>query len=512
MAEHLRALVVILGLATVVFVCAKAPACALATAPGDFERRRNLWFGITLAAFLAHNFWIYIIAAAALLLIAVPREPNKLAMFFLLMFAVPAISDQIPGPGTINYIFTIHYYRLLALVVLLPAFLSLQRQPGGERFGRTMPDKLLAAYLILHFVLILKSNTLTNSLRFGVFYAFIDTFLPYYVASRALKNLQGFRDALMAFVVAALVLSATGAFEAAKAWLLYSALEHALDVPSNLGNYLLREDALRAVATVGHPLGLGYVIAVAFGCFLYLGRSVANPIAWGLGLVLLLVGLMSPLSRGPLVGAAAIVMAFAATGQPPISSLAKLGFLGLVGFSVLMATPAGEPILDYLMFFGTVDKFNIVYRAKLLQIAIDVIMQDPLLGAYNYYLIPEFQDLKQGHGLIDIVNTYVGVGLASGLVGVSIFSGFFIAVAVGTLKSMSKLINRNDELFLLGRALLATLLGILVMIFTISNVMLVPMIYWSVAGLCVGYARMLALAKAPETARPAAFQHATVRR
>ena len=512
MAEHLRALVVILGLATVVFVCAKGPACALAIAAGDFERRRNLWFAMTLVAFLAHDFWIYIIVAATLLLVTVPREPNKLAMSFFLLFAVPGISAQIPGPGQINQLFTVHYYRVLALAVLLPAFFALWKQPQSERFGRTMPDKLLAAYLILQLLLIFKSNTLTNSLRYGVFYAFIDTFLPYYVASRCLKNIQGFRDALMAFVVAALVLSATGAFEVAKGWLLYNALPDALGVPWNLGTYLARDEVLRASATIGHPLGLGYVIAVAVGFLLYLRKSVPNSVAWGLASMSLLAGLASTLSRGPIVGALAMALAFAATGRPPLSRFAKFGFLGLVVFSVIMATPASDWIIGYLGYLGSVDTVNITYRVKLLLISIDVIMQSPLFGAYDFYLIPDFQELKQGQGIIDIVNTYVGVALASGVAGLSIFVAFFIAVLAGVLKGMKYLADRNSELFLLGRGLLATLLGILVMIFTISNVMLVPVIYWCVAGLCVAYVRMLALAKVPETTQPAGFQPATVGR
>ena len=48
MAEHLRALSVILVLATLVYAFAKAPACATASTAADFDRRRNLWFGITL--------------------------------------------------------------------------------------------------------------------------------------------------------------------------------------------------------------------------------------------------------------------------------------------------------------------------------------------------------------------------------------------------------------------------------------------------------------------------------
>ena len=131
MPEHLRALIVILGLATAVFVFAKAPACALATTVGDFERRRNLWFAITLAAFLAHNFWIFIIVAAALLLFALPREPNKLAMYFFLLFAVPAYYAQITGLGVIHHFFTIDYVRLLAMAALLPS--SLSEDTAGRR-------------------------------------------------------------------------------------------------------------------------------------------------------------------------------------------------------------------------------------------------------------------------------------------------------------------------------------------------------------------------------------------
>jgi len=88
MPEHLTALVYILLLATAVFVFAKKPVCAAAFSTETFERRRNLWIGITLALFLSHNYWVYIIVAAALLYFASPRESNKLAMYFFLLFAI----------------------------------------------------------------------------------------------------------------------------------------------------------------------------------------------------------------------------------------------------------------------------------------------------------------------------------------------------------------------------------------------------------------------------------------
>ena len=500
MPEYLRVLVVILGLATVVFLFARVPACALASAPGDFERRRNLWYGITLAAFLANNFWLYIVAVAVLLLFALSREPNKLAMFFFLLFAVPLIDDQITGLGVIDHLFAIHYVRLLALTVLLPAFLSLRSRADTERFGRSVPDALLAAYLILQFFMQLRADTLTNTLRHGVFYAFLDVFLPYYVASRSLKNLKDFRDALMGFAVAAMVLSAIGAFESTRHWLLYKPLKDALGVPWNMGDYLAREDTLRALASTGHPIVLGYVIAVALGFFLFLRKSVPNRTAWGLGLILLIGGLIAPVSRGPWVGAAAILLVFIATGPSPGQGFAKLGLLGIVVVPLLLVTPAGEKVIDLLPFVGTVEEANVTYRQRLLEVSLKVIMQNPFFGTPDYIFSPEMQSMRQGEGIIDIVNTYLAVVLGSGLVGLLLFSGFFIAVGFGIFKGMRNLPDRNDEIYLLGRALFSTLLGILIIIFTAGSISVIPTIYWAVAGLGVAYTRMVVHAKVRRTA------------
>ena len=506
MPEYLRALIVILVLSTVVFAFAKAPACALAMAPKDFERRRNLWFGIVFAGFLAHNFWIYNIVAVALLFFAFPREQNKLAMFFFLLFAMPPIPAQITGFGVINYLFTIDYIRLLTLVILLPAFFSLQKQPNVERFGRSIPDKLLACYIVLLFLLDLRVDTFTNALRRGAFYPFIDIFLPYYVASRSLKNLEEFRDALMGFAVAALVLSAIGVFEFAKHWLLYAPLNTVFGNWAWGLNYLERgvgSGLLRAQATTGHPIALGYVIAVATGFFLYLRRSVPNSTLWNLGFALLILGLIAPISRGPWVGAATMLLIFVATGPSLGRTLAILGMLSVVILPVLLATPAGETIRHYMPFIGTVEEQNVTQRQELLEVSIETIKQNPLFGTPYYLASNAMQELRHA-GMIDVVNTFLGIGLSYGLVGLSLFSGFFVAVGVGIFKSMRKLVNRSDEHYLLGQVLFSALLAIVIIIATVSSISFIPVVYWSVAGLGVGYVRMLASKKgdfSPELAK-----------
>jgi hypothetical protein len=65
MPEHIKALIIILFLSTMVVVFAKTPAYEIILMK-DYRRRRNFWFTITLVAFLAHNIWIDMLIMGAL--------------------------------------------------------------------------------------------------------------------------------------------------------------------------------------------------------------------------------------------------------------------------------------------------------------------------------------------------------------------------------------------------------------------------------------------------------------
>jgi hypothetical protein len=491
MPEHIRALIVILALSSVVFLLAKAPATAMAMAPADFVRRRNLWFAVTLAAFLAHSFWVFVIAAAFLLAIGAAREHNKLALFFFLLFAVPNFQEEISGIGGIRYFFSINYLRLLALAILLPACWYLRQQPGVERFGKTLPDKLLIGYLGLNALLMLTASTMTNTLRHGVFYAVIDVFLPYYVASRFPRSVEGFREALMAFGLAALALSTIAFFEMVRHWLLYTSLENALGTWWGYGNYLDRDELLRAQGSTGQPIALGYVTAVALCIFVYLRKVTPNKMYWALGVIVLGLGLVSSLSRGPWIGAALMGLAFIMTSASPGPRLAFVALISVATIPALTALPLGDRIIELLPFIGTVEAENVSYRRRLLEVSTSIILQSPFFGAYDYMYSPAMQELRQGQGIIDIVNSYLGVALNSGLVGLSLYVSFFFSAAWGALRAM-KQVPRDSERHVLGQALFASLLGILIIIFTVSSITVIPVIYWSFAGLCVAYARGLA--------------------
>lgn len=501
MAENLTALVWVLVLTTTVLAFARAPACAIAIPRADFARRRDLWIALTLVIFLANNFWIYISVSGVLLFFAARRDPNKFALFFFLLLALPDIDAAIRGVGPIKTLFTINSHRLLSLTVLLPAYLALRKLPDIGRFGHSLADKLILAHIILYFLLTWNAGEgITNSLRQGLFYGFLDSFLPYYVASRSLRTLQDFRSALMGYVVGALVIGLIGVFEFVKGWLLYGGLTQALgaDLLAESSRYSVRGGALRAVATSFATIPYGYVMAVATGLYLYVGRVGPSTTARYLGWMLLLGGLIASLSRGPWVGAAAMLLIFIVTSRSAFAAVSKLAVVGIFCLP-LLALPINENmLLDYLPFVGTIQSSNITYRVQLFWAALEAITRWPFFGSFAVYDTPEMLAMKQGQGIVDVVNTYLQIVLERGLVGLSVFVGFFATIAVGIVRGMKTLSDRNDERYALGQALLATLLGALVIIATVSSIHIVPWILWSIAGIGMAYSRMMTLAKTAE--------------
>jgi len=494
MPEYLRALIIILFLATIFFVFAHRFASTISE-DVDFKRRRNLWFALTLAGFLANNFWLYMLIAIPLLGFAKRRETNIPALFFFVLFVLPMAFVQIPGMGVINFLFDLSPSRVLVLLILLPAFFSLRRHGDVLSFGRTWPDKAFAAYILLTVILSMRGNnygdaTPTSIMR-QVFYLFIDVFLPYFIISRSLKKLQDFRDAILSFVLAIMVLAPLAIFESLKHWLLYAPATAALGLERGMTGYMGRGDALRAIVTAGHPIALGYLMTVGIGLYLFLQRSIQQKLVRRLGMMLLAVGLIAPVSRGPWVGAAASLVVFIATGRNPVRHLMSTALVVVLSLSLVSMLPGGEKLINLLPFIGTTDKGSVDYREQLITNSMIVIQRSPWFGSVDYMRTPEMQAMMQGEHIIDVVNTYVGIALDTGFIGLGLFVAFFALTLSGIYRAMRSTSDRNSEEYLLGRALLVTTLAILVTISTVSSITIIPIVYWSVAGLGVAYAQMM---------------------
>ncbi len=453
--------------------------------PGaQLKQWRNIWLGVSATAFLLPGFWLFIIAAAIFLhAYAKKHESDVAVLYLLLVCAIPPYGLGISGLGVINYLFTLNYPRLLSLVILLPAFLTLTRDRNTLHPLATMADKLLLLFLTLTVILQLRDTTVTDTLR-QAFYAFIDVFLPYFVLSRYLRTTQQFKTAITAFLFAATLSASISIFEFIKHWLLYSSLPSIWQLSS--GSYLDRGTSLRAYTSYGGPIVFGYGMAVALGLYTYIAFFITNKTGRRNGLLVLITGLLASISRGPWVGALIMFLVFIATGQKAMQRMARLTAIGILLLILLPVIPGGKSFLNVLPVIGHTDSDTIDYRQRLLHNGMIVIQRNPLFGSVNVLQTPEMLSMVQGQGIIDLVNSYLAIALFYGMTGLALFSSFFVNI-LARINRARQQFPPVSESALLGRSLLATVIGILIIIATVSSINIIPTVYWSMAGISMAY-------------------------
>jgi O-antigen ligase len=241
------------------------------------------------------------------------------------------------------------------------------------------------------------------------------------------------------------------------------------------------------MASAGHPLALGYLLAVALGFWLYLRKYVESRVTRAAIGVFWIASLLAPYSRGPWIVAAVIPTVAACFSPKPFSRVVRLMAFGLAGLLLIVASPAGDRITSVLPFFGgTVDTFNIDYRQRLLQRSFEIIRASPFFGDPRALL--KMHDLRQGQGIIDIVNTYIEVLLNSGVVGLFLLLAFaFVGIRRAWL-SRARVAPHDSDLGLLGGAILSCTAGTLVMMADGSFGTALEYMYFALIGLLSAYA------------------------
>jgi O-antigen ligase len=325
-------------------------------------------------------------------------------------------------------------------------------------------DVLLLAYSVLIsflFVLpeiargILMEKTFTDCLR-RVVVNFFGIFIPYFVVSRTSTNRAAIKDMIASFSIKCTVLAAVAIFEGARSWLLYGELLSRWGLVS--GGYLARGGDIRAVASAGHPLTLGYLLAVSFGFWLYLQQGLQSRVSQLAITALFLFGLLADYSRGPWIAAILIYFAFAALGPRAIPKMSKaVAGMSLLGLAVAVS-PLGEKMARVIPYFGgTVDTGNVEYREKLFARAWQITMDHPWFGDQQALL--KMEDLRQGEGIIDLINGFLTILLNSGFVGLSLFLLFIVIGLFKTFRVSAATAKNDPDLSKLGACLVACMLG-----------------------------------------------------
>ena len=489
MTEQFKALFVLLILASTVFVIIRRPICPLVTSNEDFSNRRNSWYLLTASSFVVQNVWIYLLVAVIVLAFYVRKGSMVLGTFLILLFTVPPFNFEVRGIPGIEYLLSLDHPRVLSIILLGPVVAKLMADSKAIKIGSVKTDWFVISYIALPLLLQLQVDSITNTARWAV-YAGMDVFLPYYVASRLIRTKAQLVDALMSLAIGIMICALVSTFEYQKSWLLYSAVPTNLGSNWQLGSYMMRDNNLRSMASGGHSIVLGYMLMVGLALVTFLNNHIKKKILVLIAAMTLAVGLFATGARGPWIGALAVVVAAIVTSQKPGKRILQIGSLGLCISIAVAVSPYADRVKSLIPFIGSIEnEDSVIYRQRLLETSLQVIGLNPILGSFDYMRNPLMQNLIQGEGIIDLVNSYIGITLTYGLVGLAIFSGILLTAGVLAFRT-SRIENLDIATKNAARSLVLCLVGISVTISTASSISFIPWIYWIIVGLCVACQRV----------------------
>jgi hypothetical protein len=463
----MKALIVVLVVAAGVFWFFK-PVMLRFFTESDYQRRRNAWILVTIIAFLCSNFWIFACAAALIYAFCSKRDSNPPALYLFLLSVVPPVSVVIPLGGS-SQLLPVDNALLLSLFVMIPAGRRLAKKEHGWRSGRfgaidwfLIAHGLFTSVFYIHLINLNGTFYPTTVWDFArrVITFLLGTFVPYFVISRTTRDSQQIRECMAALVLSCMLMAAIAVFESMKGWLLYEMISNAWDTDITFSSYLMRGSMLRAMASSGHSLSLGYFLSIAIGFWLCLQPVVESRRGRLAVVVLLSLGLIAAFSRGPWICAIGIYFAYSAL-QPKASAALFRATLGVsFALGIVVVSPIGKQIVDVIPFLGGhTDNDSILYRQRLWDRCIDLISNNPMLG--DPFALAKMQDLRQGQGIIDLVNLYVTELLGGGLIGLGLFLSATILALVGTwIVSRQNVASASaDYSGEIGSSLMACLLG-----------------------------------------------------
>lgn len=498
MPVNLKELIVVFALSALVFALGKDTALQFMQ-EGDFKRRRNVWLFLTTVAFLSPNCWVFTFFAIPTLYWAGKRDANPIALYLLLMNVIPSVAIQIPTDGLgVNQLFAVDIFRLLSFCVLVPAALRIRKSNDPEQIrGFKGMDLLLIAYGVLQIAFyvppdlpnhVILHSSATNVVRESFLFV-IDMYVVYYVASRSRCTRGAIVDAMAAFCLACLVMASTAIFESMKHWLLYTELYHRWGGDPMPQQYIFRAGLLRAESSSGNSIVLGFLLAIAFGFWLYLKGHVKRPSTRVAVTAVLWLGLLVSMSRGPWLGALLIYLYNAAIRPRGATHLFRSAILISIVGGLVLVSPLGDKITKSLPFFssGKVTESSIDYRELLVMRSWQLILEHPILGDQN--ALSQMQNLRQGQGIIDIVNTYVGLTLFHGFLALAIFLSF-ILTALFRAQRAARAPPLDSDLTPLGAALAASVVGMLLMLADCGFFLAIVPVFFALAGLSITYSRL----------------------
>ena len=418
------------------------------------------WLIMVVIAILVPSIWAIYLTIIVVGLKLIPKAEEERIFYYLALFcALPKMPYFIPFPG-IEGILILTYPMLLGLVLLLPIFLQLKQRK--EKLNRL--DRMVMWFVIITTVLDFRDDSSITQTGRAVITNFIVFWLPYRVISQSKSDLSRLMLALLMLGVG---LAIENVFEWMVVWKTFTTMVY------NIPGLLIDPLQLRYVFRgLGVRVASSWFTNITFGVFMAtVCIMVANMHKIGMKrnlitIVLVAASFMSLMftdSRGALL---TLIISFYASFY-----FYKAGKLWKSSFKLVTLVLVVVGFLNVQTLYDLDTSGSFQYRADLLVHSMDAFHSAPIIGD------PDFRNnrvlvanMTQGQGIVDIVNHYLRVLLRYGILGLALYLAIWLYTITQVTKRVSKLQAIGDPKYQSGSLLVSCLIGVAVVIYTVSLV------------------------------------------
>jgi hypothetical protein len=404
---------------------------------------------------------------------------GRLPAYALLCCISPPMFVQVEHIGPLNDLIRLTPFRILSIVLFVPEALRLasRRNTAPNPSWLTFCDFATFGYavywLVAHF-----SGLSISSFGREVIGQLLDSLLPYYVLTRACIDTAVRRRFLGFLLAGATFESVVGLVESLSGHYLYTQLQWLYNVSWAQATNLMRGSWLRAEAAFPGPLALAVLLTFGIGVWFALKKPEKNR-PYLVVVLLLFGGLLATYGRGPVLASLLLLASVAMLRRMPARRFLVAMIIGTIVVSVGWQAGIGDAILSVVTSASSGDAgadFNLLYRQELLSTSLALIKQSPWFGVPNF--TAQMENLRQGEGIIDLVNTYLVVALNSGMLGiVLVFAPWGVTLWREAGHVTSDTVRRRE-----GLAWLALTIAVMAAIFTVSPISIIqPVMVWTVA-------------------------------